>query len=361
MPKIIVTLTSYPARIQYVSPVIDFFLNQTLKPDMIVLYLGYDKFPNREQDLPGDLLEQTKQGLSIHWVKDIGVFTTLVPALIEFPDDIIINVDDDIKYDKKLVENLYASYKKNPQAIHTNTGHRIMFDHTDKIMLYKEWVCFEYYCYYYSTLRMICHLRKIEFTIRKLLRKGEKGNTAFALEKQDEPSFQNFIISTLGTLYPPHSLHKDVLNTDLALKLCPTNDDIWFWTQAVRKGTKINVCNPGWHSFRYIQNSQSVGLFNTNITGDYITPNDIQMQNIQNHYHDLIDIIKSKPLLRPIFFRKIYLFNFMMLLNIFRYSKNIVFVFIFSVIPLLMIRKKNERIKIYLFGFIPILSIHYSQ
>ena len=31
-----------------------------------------------------------------------------------------------------------------------------------------------------------------------------------------------------GTLYPPHSLHKDVLDIDSIKSLIPTHDDIYF-------------------------------------------------------------------------------------------------------------------------------------
>ena len=45
--RIIASLTSYPARINIVPYVIASILNQTMKPDKIILWLGAEKFPDR--------------------------------------------------------------------------------------------------------------------------------------------------------------------------------------------------------------------------------------------------------------------------------------------------------------------------
>ena len=46
--KIIASLTSYPARINIVPYVIASILNQTMKPDKIILWLGNDRFPDEK-------------------------------------------------------------------------------------------------------------------------------------------------------------------------------------------------------------------------------------------------------------------------------------------------------------------------
>jgi hypothetical protein len=368
MPRLIVTLTSFPARIKTVHIVIDSLFHQKLKPDMIVLYLGYDKFPNKNNDLPKELLEQTKRGLIIHWVKDIGCFTTLIPALNEFPDDIIINIDDDISYDNNFLSRLYRSYKKDPSSIHTNAAHRVLFDHEDMFLPYVEWVSpidfyKKNYCY---------HIIDFLLQPRKFLKKvscpsPSTNDLSTGTLKRETPSFQNFIISSLGTLYPPHCMHEDVKNIDLAFQLTPTNDDIWFWTQAIRKGTKVKITKTGFNRFKYIKNTQSAGLFNSNLNildinnNKKLTPNDNQLQKVSDYYPDLMEKIKTEPLSHPSNAKCIYLFNFIPLLYTFYYNKKNIVMALFKVFPFLIIKLNESRHikKVYLLGIIPLFKINY--
>ena len=55
--ELIVSLTSYPARIDTVNQTIETLLNQSLCPDKVILWLAPEKFPNREADLPQQLLD----------------------------------------------------------------------------------------------------------------------------------------------------------------------------------------------------------------------------------------------------------------------------------------------------------------
>jgi hypothetical protein len=365
MQKLIVTLTSIPARINTVHIVIDALFHQTLKPDMIVLYLGYDKFPNKENDLPKELIEQTKHGLSIHWVKDIGCFTTLIPALIEFPDDIIINIDDDVYYNNDFIHNLYESYKKQPESIHSCTGHRILFDLNDNILPYLNWIRFDFYYKRIPGFYLFCILYKIIFFIIKHMfpQKYIRENIWYIKEKY-QPSYHNFIISTLGTLYPPNCFHDDVKNIELAFKLTSTNDDIWFWIQALRKKTKIKILGQRFNENINIEKTQESGLFNHNwkIQNDSIynniTQNDKQLQNVFNYYPELLEILKKEKLSYPINQKIIYLLKIIPIFGVFQY-KSIIFISLFCLFPLLTIKsnKSKKNINIYLFGIIPILDI----
>ena len=61
--KIIVSLTSFPARFEKLHLVIRSLLVQTMPPDVIVLYLDYDDV----DALPNSLKELEKYGLQIEW------------------------------------------------------------------------------------------------------------------------------------------------------------------------------------------------------------------------------------------------------------------------------------------------------
>ena len=198
-PQLIVSLASYPSRINTVYKTIETLLNQTVKPDRLILWLAEEQFPNKEADLPENLLKLREFGFEIGWCEDLKSYKKLVPALREFPNDIIVTADDDLYYQQDWLESLYNAYLKNPKNIYTRRACRI----TKKGNVFKI-------APHYS-------------------------NTHY------EADFSNQLMGGAGTIYPPHCLHEDVLNTDLIKELVPTYDDIYFWAMAVAKGTKIGL------------------------------------------------------------------------------------------------------------------------
>ena len=50
--NLIISLTSYPERIEFVHLAIKSLLNQAILPSKIILWLAESEFPNREKNLP---------------------------------------------------------------------------------------------------------------------------------------------------------------------------------------------------------------------------------------------------------------------------------------------------------------------
>lgn len=249
-PQIIVSLTSFPDRIPFIYKTISSLLNQTLKPDMVILWLAKEQFPQLENNLPDELLELKKYGLTIKWCNNIRSYKKLVPAIKEYPNDIIITADDDIYYDKTLIELLYKSYEKEPQYIH-------------------------------------CHrCTKIFYKNGKIKAKG--GGKKF----YKYPSYANKLVGVGGVLYPPNSLYCDITNENLFMELAPTNDDIWFWLMAVLNNRKIKVIKNNIPEPAEIDETmQGPCLTQINDHGDNLFYK--QLDNILNHYEGLEDKIKS--------------------------------------------------------------------
>ncbi len=200
--KITLSLTSYPKRINIVPNALKTLLKQTLKPDNLVLWLSWEQFPNREDDLPKNLLDLKQYGLTIKWCKDIRSYKKLIPSLVEYPDDIIITVDDDIYYPFNLVEGLYLSYLKDKTVIHSN------------------------------------RIRRLKIKNGKI----SSVNPAYHYWSSfDEPSFLNKITGSGGVLYPPHSLSDLAVRDDIFMKLIPTQDDVWFFAMALLNNVKIKA------------------------------------------------------------------------------------------------------------------------
>ena len=255
-PKIIISLTSFPDRIPTLHRSLASLLNQTLKPDMVILWLAKEQFPDLENNLPEEILNLKEFGLSIRWCNDIKSYKKLVPALKEFPHDIIVTADDDVFYDRTMLEKLYNSYKKFPQNIHCHKTKKIIFK--DGKITAKQKKCYKY------------------------------------------PSFANIPVGVGGVLYPPHSLFKDAVSEELFTKLAPTNDDLWFWASAVLNNTKImkiehNIDEPVIIEETY----DSPKLSDINNHGEKLFY--VQLENILNYYGELKDkvyaCIKNQKLL----------------------------------------------------------------
>ena len=115
--ELIISLTSYPPRINTACETVKTLLNQSMKANKVILWLAKEQFPNKEKDLPVQLLDLTKQGLTIKWCKDIKSYKKLIPALAEYPDAVIVTFDDDVLYDENVLKELYDAYSEHPEHI----------------------------------------------------------------------------------------------------------------------------------------------------------------------------------------------------------------------------------------------------
>ena len=210
---IIVSITSYGKRIHEVALTIESIMQQTMKPNRIVLWLD-DSYNGRP--LPLSLSLQQRRGLEIAFCPDIRSYTKLIPQLRQTPKDAIITVDDDALYDYDVLEHLIQSHREEPHIIHCCRVHRIKLDATGNILPYAQW-------------------------------------DARCEETGINPLF--FLTGVGGVLYPPDSLDPDVFDQKTFLALCPDADDIWFTAMAIKKGTPLNKVytrNP--HGEDYLDN-----------------------------------------------------------------------------------------------------------
>ena len=254
-PEVIVSLTSFPQRMYDIHFCLYSLLNQSLKPDRLILWLAEEEFPNKEKDIPNTVLSFLEKGLEIKWCKNIKSYKKLIPALKEYPDAITVTADDDIYYPVDWLEKLYQSYQKNPEYIHCHRAHKILFDSNKKILPYKMW---EHETY------------------------------------NQQPDYINFFTGSGGVLYPQGCLNTDVLNEELFTKLAPNADDIWFWAMAVIQGTKIKVVEDNIKQLTYINPERELGLNGeTTLCSQNCGKgqNDIQLAQVLKHYPQIMERI----------------------------------------------------------------------
>lgn len=200
--RIIVSLTSFPAAIPYAVQAIRSVLKGSVLPDKVVLYLDTQKFP--EGILPAEL-ETLKKECSIFEVRfddaEIRSYKKLIPALRDFPEDVIVTIDDDICYHKNMLRDLLRLHKQVPDAIVAHRVRKVKLD-----LPYSKWRKYKWY----------------DFIFKR-------------------HHFNHLAMQTGvgGVLYPPHALDEKMLDSALFMSMAPTNDDIWFWLAAVSKGTYV--------------------------------------------------------------------------------------------------------------------------
>lgn len=133
--KIVVSLTSFGKRLDLVHIAIKSMMLQTIKADVIVLYLAKEDSSKR---IPQEE-ELIKAGLRIERnVGDLKSHKKYFYAVQEYPESLIVTVDDDIIYDDRLLEDLYAEHLKYPEAVICRRGHR-MKKKNGKVALYDSW------------------------------------------------------------------------------------------------------------------------------------------------------------------------------------------------------------------------------
>ena len=259
---VIISLTSYPARINTVNKTIETLLNQSMKADKVILWLAPEQFPNKEKDLPPQLLALCNKGLTIDWYHDIKSYKKLIPALKKYPDSMIITADDDLKYDKNWLKILYDSYIKNPEDINCHRAHGLSIDNNGDIKPYTKW----------------------------------KSNIRNA-----ESSYLNFCTSGAGILYPPHCFNNEIFNETMFKALCKNADDIWFWAMCVLNNKKIRIVNNNISRLNIIDNTQETALWNTNIIN-----NDRYLANVLEAYPEVkVKLLTSQFFPSPLLFKDI--------------------------------------------------------
>ncbi|WP_374589056.1 glycosyltransferase family A protein [Ideonella dechloratans] len=256
--RIIVSLTSFPGGMGVIVPTLKSLLKQSLLPEKIVLYLADPEFPDRKIPENLETLARENPILDIrYYPTNIRSYKKLIPALEDFPNEIIITVDDDALYPPDLIKRLIAEHKKYPDSIIAHRTRRMIFDKKWNLLPYKSWKIYK-------------HLRYFVWG--------------------SHPKYTNFFTGTGGVLYPPHALHPDATKEEFFMNLAPTADDVWFWAMAVRKNTKIKPVFFGFPHITTLEKPDQHKLTTFNLVDD----RNVKFANaIMKKFPEILEIIQS--------------------------------------------------------------------
>lgn len=244
MSKIIISFTSYPARISTIDKVLDSIIKQTVLPDKIILYLSSDEF-RYYKDIP-DLEKYDKYGFEIHWNKEnLKSHKKWFYALQEYPNDVIITIDDDISYKDTMIEELLTCYRRHPKAVIARRVHLITCQKDGSIAAYDKWW---------------------------------SGCNKYV----GTPRMDLVAIGCQGILYPPHIFNDEVFNKRMFMEKVPYADDLWLKVMELYSGIATVLSNQ-FCDDPILEECKNTGLYlNQNADGG----NDVQLMQALDEYNE---------------------------------------------------------------------------
>lgn len=216
----VVSLTSHPERFDTLSQTLNSLLAQRLIAKKIYLNIAQDDISK----LPAYVNDFASSGLiNINACENLGPGKKLIPTLKLEKALPIIVVDDDLIFDTDLTLKLMIVHHLSPGTIIASRVHKITHTPEGEISAYSKW------------------------------QKNYSLSTG--------PSMDLFATSGAGTLYKADFFHTDVTDEKTYSELAFHTDDLWWFIQSKRVGTKTKRL-PGQSVLNYIDGTQEIGLWN---------------------------------------------------------------------------------------------------
>lgn len=253
--KIIVSMTSFPAAIKYAEEAVKSLLGGSVLPDKLILYVTMSQFA--EGEMPESLLALAKENPVFeirNYDEEIRSYRKLIPALIDFPDAIIVTVDDDVYYGKDMLKDLLDLHEMVPDAV---LAHRAKCIKPGEP--YKKWKKYRWY----------------NFLFKRIHR-----------------NFLNIQTGVGGVLYPPHSLKPEMLDSKLFREIAPTTDDIWFWAAGVANGYPVIPVPFGQNKPRGVHKPKELSLKFSNFKNG-VDRNAMAFKAICAHFPEVKKVIEK--------------------------------------------------------------------
>jgi len=216
----VISLTSHPARFNTLSQALNSLLAQRLIAKNIYLNIAHEdlgKLPDSVKDLASSGL------IKINTCENLGPGKKLIPTLRLERSLPIIVVDDDLIFETDLTLKLMIAHHLSPGTIIASRVHKIIHTPEGKISAYINW----------------------------------QKNYSLS----DGPSIDLLATSGAGTLYKAEFFHNDVTDEKAYTELAFHTDDLWWFIQSKRIGTKTKRL-PGQSILNYVDGTQETGLWN---------------------------------------------------------------------------------------------------
>ena len=251
--RIIVSLTSYPQRINQAIIAIKSLFLQTVLPDQINLFLSTQQF--EKVKLPEELLNLKEKGLAIHFVEEDLKSHKKYYYIFQNQkkNDLVVTYDDDIIYPPDSIERLIKKHQVYREAIICNRAESFRMIN-NQISDYYKW---------------------------KVLSKN--GILA--------PSIWLVPSTGGGTLYPFNSVNEECFNKNNIKALALTADDIWMRFMSLKNKTLVLKTRKYHRTFTTVRDSQVSHLGRVNCIQN---GNNVVIQNLSNQYSEIIEWLNKE-------------------------------------------------------------------
>jgi len=244
-----VSLTSYPPRFATLANTLKTLLSQSVAADRVILWIAE---ADRSQ-LPAEVCALAEYDLEIRTCPDLRSYKKLLPALELLPEHAIVTADDDICYNEDWLAGLVEEARSSEGDVIAHRAHLARRTREGTFWPYSEW------------------------------------EMATDARTDRPPEGMIFPTGMGGVLYPPGSLDRRVADAELALRLCPDADDVWFfWMTRLAGWGHRATRNPPllvpWDG------SQQVALYHDNWLGGR---NDLRIAAMQHAFGVLPDAARG--------------------------------------------------------------------
>lgn len=136
LPRIIVSLTTYPARNAATYYAVKSLMLQSVKADKIELWLASSQYP---KGIPTIFKPLIDRGLTVKFCDDLRSHKKYFYVLQnQQSDEVVVTFDDDIIYEYDAIEKLIRAHQRFPDCMICNRTQKIVLD--DKGMAqYRKW------------------------------------------------------------------------------------------------------------------------------------------------------------------------------------------------------------------------------
>ncbi len=227
------SLTSYPPRFPTLALTLQTLLTQKVKPNAVILWIAHED----RGALPPQVLELTRQGLTIKFCDNIRSYKKIIPLMQEDRELFIVTADDDVYYGSNWLQGLTQAFDASRWEVICYRAHLIRLNQTGVPVEYNKW----------------------DFNI-------------------DRETVSDLVFPTGigGIFYRPGILHSDVVDQERFTQLCPTTDDIWLYFMARRTGAAWRKIGKRRKFYPWV-GTQEVALTEINLHGG---ENDRQIRNM---------------------------------------------------------------------------------
>jgi hypothetical protein len=250
--RIVVSLTTYPARAGSVWITIASLLQQTMPPYKVILWLAEEQFKDRR--IAKNLKRMQKRGLDIRYCEDLKSHKKYYYAMQEYPDYYILTADDDIFYPEDHIEKLWKGHEKYQDTIICHWSHRVGINSQKDFYPYNDWID----------------------------------------NAEEEPSYATLAVGCNGILYPPGSLPRETFRKQTIMEAAFYTDDLWLKCMEILNKRKTVNCNKTILIYFNRLSTKDRGLWNSNIGQE--KRNDSSWDRLMELYPEVKEMLVEEAL-----------------------------------------------------------------